>query len=249
MALTCRLVLLLGAATLPLLLCLTAEAREVGVNYGRVANDLPDPAAVVQLLRENGITMVRIYDTNDAVLRSFANTGIKLMLMLPNENLADAARSPSYAADWARRSVAAYLPATRIHAVSVGNEVFDSRPDLTPLLVPAMTNVQAALAQLGLADAIMVSTPLSFAARTGSYLTINLYPYLATDVELAMTGAELPMATDVELAMAAGAELAGAVCVGAELAMATGAELARSRADLAVAARSKLAPPPWLELE
>ncbi|EER99489.1 glucan endo-1,3-beta-glucosidase 13 [Sorghum bicolor] len=208
MALTRLLVLLLGAAALPVLLFRTAEAREVGVNYGRVANDLPDPAAVVQLLRDNGITMVRIYDTDDAVLRSFANTGIKLMVMLPNENLADAARSPSYAADWARRRVAAYLPATRIHAVSVGNEVFDSRPDLTPLLVPAMTNVHAALAQLGLADAIKVSTPLSFAAvavswppsagrfrddiaqpvmrpmleflqRTGSYLTINLYPYFA----------------------------------------------------------------------
>ena len=64
-----------------------------------------------------------------------------------------------------------------------------------------------------------------------------------------MTGAELPMATDVELAMAAGAAFAGAVCVGAELAMAAWAELARGRAALAMAARSELAPPPWLELE
>ena len=57
------------------------------------------------------------------------------------------------------------------------------------------------------------------------------------------------MATDVELTMPAGAELAGAVCVGTELAMAAGAELARGRAALAMAARSELAPPPWLELE
>ena len=63
----------------------------------------------------------------------------------------------------------------------------------------------------------------------------------ASGDELAMTGAELPMATGVELAMAAGTELAGAVCVGAELAMAAGAELARDRAALA---RAELAPLP-----
>jgi hypothetical protein len=130
------------------------------------------------------------------------------MAMLPNENLADAARPPSAALDWVRNNVAPYLPATHIHGVAVGNEVFASRPDLTAQLVPTMNNVQAALEHLGLAGAVKVSTPIAFSAvtdsfppsagrfvdsvaqpvmkpmldllqRTDSYLTMNLYPYLA----------------------------------------------------------------------
>ncbi|XP_062187742.1 glucan endo-1,3-beta-glucosidase 13-like [Phragmites australis] len=207
MALTCLLVVVLGAA-LPLLFFSPAEAGVVGVNYGRVANDLPGPASVVQLLKQNGITMVRVYDTDPKVLTALANTGIKVMVMLPNNNLTAAAANPSYALQWARSNVAAYYPATQIHAVAVGNEVFHRRPDLTPQLVPAMTNVQAALAKLGLDAAVKVSTPIAFTAlkdtfppssgrfrediaqsvmkpmldflqRTHSYLSINPYPFFA----------------------------------------------------------------------
>ncbi|KAJ1291243.1 hypothetical protein BS78_02G302400 [Paspalum vaginatum] len=203
-----RVVFLIGAA-LPLLFCTPTEAGGgVGVNYGRVGNDLPEPASVVQLLKQSGTTMVRIYDAFPLALRSLANTGIKVTVMLPNENLADAARDPGYALDWARSNVEAYYPDTQIDAVAVGNEVFDSSPELTWSLVPAMTNVQKALADLGLADAIKVTTPVAFSAvdvsfppsagkfrddiaqpvmrpmldllqRTGSYFSINLYPYFA----------------------------------------------------------------------
>nr|CAB3468453.1 unnamed protein product [Digitaria exilis] len=208
--LTRFIVFLLGAALPPLLLFFhAAEAGEVGVNYGRVANDLPDPAAVVQLLQRHGITSVKVFDADARVLTSLANTGIKVMVMLPNEAIAAAgADGGSYALDWVRGHVAAHYPATRIHAVAVGNEVFDSSPDLAWRLVPAMANVHKALADVGLAGDVKVTTPVAFSAvdvsfppsagrfrtdlaepvmrpmlellqRTGSYLTVNLYPFFA----------------------------------------------------------------------
>lgn len=180
----------------------------MGVSYGRVASDLPDPASVVKLLQRSGITMVRLYDADPAVLQAFANTGIKVQVMLDNDELAAVADSRYTALRWARRNVRPYHPATLIDGVAVGNEVFHHTPNLTRHLVPAMVNVQMALAKLGLADAVKVSTPIAFTAlrdtfppssarfrdeiagpvmkpmleflaRTGSHLSMNPYPFFA----------------------------------------------------------------------
>ncbi|CAL4992802.1 unnamed protein product [Urochloa decumbens] len=202
-----RLIVVL-AATVALLLFSRAEAGEIGVNYGMLGSDLPDPASVVRLLRKSGITSVRLYDTNATVLRALANTGIKVMVMLRNDELAAVAASPSVALRWVRSNVAAHYPATQIRDVEVGNEVFLKAKSLTRQLVPAMNNVHAALVRLRLDAAIKVSTPLAFTAlaeswppssgrfrddiaqsvmkpmvdflrRTGSSLNVNAYPYFA----------------------------------------------------------------------
>lgn len=206
MALT-HLILLLVGGTLSLTFFSGSEAGDVGVCYGMMDSNLIKPPAVVQLLKNNDIRMVRLYDANAEALLALANTGIKVGVSLPNGNLGDAG-SMSYALQWVKSNVQAY-PNTLIDSVAVGNEVFHQVPASTPLLLPAMKNIQAALASAGLADAVKVITPIAldalkvpsfppslgefrddlaqsvmspmidFLDQTGSYLTFNIYPYFA----------------------------------------------------------------------
>jgi hypothetical protein len=93
--------------------CVIVDAREVGVSYGRVAKDLPDPESVVKLLQESGITTVRLYDADPRVLKAFANTSIKVMVMLPNYEVAAVAVSPPFALQWVQRNVSAHADPRR----------------------------------------------------------------------------------------------------------------------------------------
>ncbi|KAL5198157.1 hypothetical protein ABZP36_001669 [Zizania latifolia] len=166
MALTHLRVVLLAAAILRLLFLSSTDAGEVGVCYGMVADDLMDPSSVVKLLKQNNITMVRIYDTNSTVLRALANTNIKVMVALSNEDMTSGiGRDQNSAQQWVNTNVAPYYKQdVLINGVTIGNEVFKQSPDLTGMLVPAMRYVQEALKTANLANVIKVSTPVAFDA-------------------------------------------------------------------------------------
>ncbi|XP_051204705.1 glucan endo-1,3-beta-glucosidase GV [Lolium perenne] len=201
--------LLLVLLGIVFLLSHAAESGEVGVCYGTMGNNLPTLSCGAQLLVDKGVGRVRVYDPDPAeMLTAFANTGIKVAVTLPNELIADAAGDPECAEEWVRDNVEAFYPDTLIESVCVGNEVFKSASELTPQLLPAMENVYRALDSAGLADAVKVTTPVAFDAfkntfppsasvfrddlaesvmcpmldfldQTGSYLTVNLFPYIA----------------------------------------------------------------------
>ncbi|KAG1330557.1 glucan endo-1,3-beta-glucosidase 3 [Cocos nucifera] len=166
---------------------------------------MPSPTQVVALLKSQEIRHVRLYDADPAMLAALANTGIRVTVSVPNEQLLGVGQSNATAANWISRNVVAHVPAVNITAVAVGSEVLTALPNAAPLLVPALRYVHAALVAANLDRQIKVSTPhsssiildsfppsqaffnrtlepvmvpmLKFLQSTGSYLMLNVYPY------------------------------------------------------------------------
>lgn len=180
----------------------------MGVNWGRVANDLPSATKVVKLLKSQGIASVKLYDTDRAVMYALRKSGIKVVVTMPNEQLFYAATRPSFAYSWVLKNVAVHYPDVQVSTIAVGNEVFVDSNILTKALVPAMANVHAALVRLKLDGPIKVSSPIALSSlansyppsagmfredliddvikpmlehlrRTGSCLMLNVYPFFA----------------------------------------------------------------------
>ncbi|KAG8075602.1 hypothetical protein GUJ93_ZPchr0006g41102 [Zizania palustris] len=162
----CVLFCILAASEVGVLRC----TATLGINYGQVGNDLPAPAQVVSLLSSLRISKVRIYDVNPQVLAAFAGTGIELIVTVPNDLVQPMAASPGQALQWVTASLRPYFPATRVTGIAVGNEVLtDVDEALKASLVPAMRNLHAALAQLGMDGYVHVSTANSLAVLATSY--------------------------------------------------------------------------------
>ncbi|KAL0408993.1 UNVERIFIED_CONTAM: Glucan endo-1,3-beta-glucosidase 3 [Sesamum radiatum] len=172
------------------------EAAFVGVNIGTALSDMPDPTQVVALLKAQQIRHVRLYDTDQAMLRALANTGIRVIVSVPNDQLLGIGQSNATAANWVSRNIL---------LLSVGSEVLTTLPNAAPVLVSAMNFIHSALVAANLDSHIKVSTPhsssiildsfppsqaffnrtwdpvmvplLKFLQSTGSFLMLNVYPY------------------------------------------------------------------------
>ncbi|THU71741.1 hypothetical protein C4D60_Mb04t04680 [Musa balbisiana] len=179
----------------------------IGVNYGQVADNLPSPPDVIPLLLSLGAARVKLYDADPAVLRAFAGTGVEIIIGLP-DRCVPRLIAPSAALAWVKTNLQPYLPATRIAAVTVGNEVLSGNDAvLIRSLLPAMQSLHSVLVALGLDHQVAVTTAhslavlavsyppsasafrrellpyvaplLAFLAKTGSPFLINAYPYFA----------------------------------------------------------------------
>ncbi|KAL6840098.1 hypothetical protein ACP4OV_029908 [Aristida adscensionis] len=187
---------------------MVSAAQKFGINYGQIANNLPDPSQVTALLQSLNVNKVKLYDADPKVLTSFANTGVEFIIAVGNENLQSMATSPGAARQWVSQHVQPFIPATRITCVTVGNEVLSGNDTgMRANLLPAMQAVHGALRDLGLAGQVTVSSAhsvnilatsyppssgafredlavylrplLDFHGQTASPFLINAYPFFA----------------------------------------------------------------------
>ncbi|KAK1279112.1 Glucan endo-1,3-beta-glucosidase [Acorus gramineus] len=180
------------------------DAQTVGVCYGMLGDNLPQPSDVVNLYKSNNIGLMRLYSPDGGALNALRGSGIQVLLDVPNENLQNLASSPSAASDWVQTNVRAYSPDIKFRYIAVGNEVIPG--NLAQYVLGAMKNIKNALGN-DLGGQIKVSTSVSmgvigvsyppshgafsgnamtymgpivqYLASTNAPLLVNVYPYFS----------------------------------------------------------------------
>lgn len=88
-------------------LVLTGESA-IGVNWGTLSSHKLAPSVVVDLIKENGILKVKLFDADPVCLRALMGSKIQVMVGIPNEMLGLLSSSPVAADLWVRENVSRY---------------------------------------------------------------------------------------------------------------------------------------------
>lgn len=139
-------------------------SAEIGVNYGRLGNNLPSVSKSIELIKSIKSGGVKLYDQVPEILNALKNTSLQVSVMVPNELIANMSSNQSMATEWVRANVLPYLPETQIKCILVGNEILSLTDDANKKnwfnLVPCMKKVQFALRTLNITK-IKVGTPMA----------------------------------------------------------------------------------------
>ncbi|QHO17715.1 Glucan endo-1,3-beta-glucosidase [Arachis hypogaea] len=136
----------------------------VGVNWGTQATQQLRADTVVQMMKDNGIEKVKLFDADGRIMSALAGSGIEVMVAIPNDQLA-AMTSYDRAVQWVRKNVTSYnfKGGVNIKYVAVGNEPFlkSYNNSFLNVTMPALQNIQNALNEAGMGEKIKATVPLN----------------------------------------------------------------------------------------
>ncbi|KAI4343191.1 hypothetical protein MLD38_027723 [Melastoma candidum] len=141
---------------------LLAESA-IGVNWGTISSHRLKPSTVVDLLKQNRIQKVKLFEADPYVLRGLAGSGIEVMVGIPNELLPGLSSSPAAADLWVRQNISGYVGKGGVdfRYIAVGNEPFltSYAGQFQNYVLPALLNLQQSLAKVNLAGYIKLVVP------------------------------------------------------------------------------------------
>lgn len=83
------------------------KVEGLGVNWGTQASHKLPPATVVQMLKDNKIQKVKLFDADESTLSAFSGTNIEVMVAIPNGEL-NAMMDYKRARKWVETNVTRY---------------------------------------------------------------------------------------------------------------------------------------------
>ncbi|CAN4115776.1 unnamed protein product [Withania somnifera] len=156
---------------LPLFLAISfsvwPSVQAIGVNWGTEASHPLPPSKVVELLKANNISKVKLFDTNPEMLESLSGYNIDVTVGIPNSMLRSLNSSLKTAESWVHDNLTRYFSdgasRFRIEYIAIGDEPFNQiyGDQFFPFVVGAAENIQTALTKAKLAGRVKLVVPCS----------------------------------------------------------------------------------------
>lgn len=86
-----------------------AESTGIGVNWGTISSHRLSPTTVVDLLKDNNIKKVKLFDADPSSLRALMGTGIEVIIGIPNDLLQPISSSTAASDLWVAHNVSRYV--------------------------------------------------------------------------------------------------------------------------------------------
>ncbi|XP_021686277.2 glucan endo-1,3-beta-glucosidase 9 [Hevea brasiliensis] len=140
----------------------------IGVNWGTTTSHPLPPPKVVELLKSNNISKVKLFDADPLVLQALSGSNIGVTVGIPNAMLKSFNSSKKAAESWVHDNVTRYFSSgssgVRIEYVAIGDEPFhlSYSEQFHPFVIGAAINVQTALTRANLASEVKVVVPCSY---------------------------------------------------------------------------------------
>ncbi|KAL5768905.1 hypothetical protein ACOSQ2_015688 [Xanthoceras sorbifolium] len=144
---------------------MVSGGTSVGVNWGTMATHQLPPDKVVQMLRENGIKKLKLFEADEKILGALIGTDIEVMVAIPNNMLLQMSQDYEAAESWVYTNVSGYHyhGGVNIKYVAVGNEPFLQTYNDTYLHItlPALKNIQRAINKADLGSKVKTTVPFN----------------------------------------------------------------------------------------
>ncbi|KAL1805044.1 hypothetical protein ACET3Z_028112 [Daucus carota] len=137
-----------------------AVPQPVGICYGTFADNQPIAQEAISLVQSSGIRRLRLYGPDHNALQSLRNTGVEVVLGVPNDQLQSVAASQDNAIQWVQNNVKNYQD-VKFRYIVVGNGITpidEQTSKFAPCVLQAMQNIQTAISACGLQNKIRVTT-------------------------------------------------------------------------------------------